>query len=206
MGELSRTLQNNEAELWCGSEDAAGPPFPQEPLEVVVRLKAEQREAEPILTTRLAVTGSTIASVSGEEGNDLVLEADRYDLGMSFYRDGARCARAAFPGRSDGRCPVPEGAHEPSAIHGHNACRITGVVSLAGDIPRGCHQDELMALVGAVQRNGLAIAPAYLILGAGRAEGETAAEEKAQCTGSDSRANQNSGRGLPSQMMKGRPS
>ena len=63
-----------------------------------------------------------------------------------------------------------------------------------------------MAVVGTKQGDGFGIAPEQPVFRAGRAEGETANEKKVLHTESDSHPGQNNGRGLPSQMMKGRPS
>ena len=145
--------------------------------------------------------------MTGKEGNDLIDEADRDGVAMAFDGDRPRRSTAILPGGCDGRGSVAQGPNVTGGVNRDDALRSAGEGGVPGQIPGRSEQDELVAGMGSGEGDGSIAAPSQFPEGGGYRRKDKAEDGKQARAGRhESRADQKRGKGLPSQIMKGRPS
>ena len=65
--QAGRRLEQQQALIGRGREEPAAAAFLHEVLVILLRLEAEQRQAEAVLAARLAVAAAAVAAVLGED-------------------------------------------------------------------------------------------------------------------------------------------
>ncbi len=206
VGELPGGLEEKETVFRGGAKDAAAAAFAEQVVFVAPRFESEEGETKAILPARLSVAAAAVAPVAGEQGDDFIPETDRDHLVVTLHRHLARRTAGLAPGRRDDGRPVAERTNETGLVHFNDPRGLAGETRLAGDIPLRRQQHQLVAVVGADQSDLPVLAPLQSVPGPDRANREAQAEDEADSWGSEAGWNQNNGSGLPSQMMKGRPS
>jgi hypothetical protein len=72
-----------ETVFGVGGKDSAAPVLVYEELVVFIRVEAEQRESEAVLTISFSVAASGVAAQFGEDRNDLIFKVDREVFGAA---------------------------------------------------------------------------------------------------------------------------
>ena len=189
-----------------GPEDSAPESFP-DVVAIPVGFKSHEGETEAVLSSDLSVATAPIASMTSEEGNDLINEADRDGVSMAFHGDRPRRSAAILPGSRDGRGSVAQGPNVTGGVNRDDAVWSAGEGGVPGQIAGRSEQDELVAGMRAGEGDGSIAAPSQFPKGGGCRREDQAEDGKQTRAGRhESKADQKSGSGLPSQMMKGRPS
>ena len=104
-----------------------------EVLVIFVRLKAEQREAEPILAAAFAVATAAVTTGLGEDRHDFVGEIDRLHHAV-FGHGNLHFALHAVDGGGNGRLPIAQRRHQAGWRHRHHIGRGHGVLGSARHI------------------------------------------------------------------------
>ena len=84
VGNLATGFQQNQAVIRCGRVGPASARLPRDHLKVGSRIEPEERKLKPVLAGRLGVAGPGVAMAAGENGHDVVGEADRLGLVKLF--------------------------------------------------------------------------------------------------------------------------
>ena len=154
------------------SEDAPTTSF-RDVIPVLPRFESEEGELKAILSSGLAMTASTIATMTRKEGDDLVGEAHRDCLVVPFNRDLSTSAGSALTGGRDESGSVAQGTQVARLVYFNNALGIAGVGCLPCQVLPGCHQDELVAGLGTGQDDRVVAAPPDFLRGYSSAQSET---------------------------------
>ena len=188
-----------------GSKDSSTEPL-SEIVPVFLGLEPHQRQAKAVLAANLPVTASPIASMAGEERHDFIDESNRNHRVVSCYVDLSLLATVTFHGRADRRRSILKGAKVSGLVDFDNTLRDGLIGGGSRQVTVGVGQNQLMPDVRPNKRDGTIFAPLGEAISIAHNGCEEEAGEQTDTGKHEDLSAQNNGSGLPSQIMKGRPS
>ena len=150
MRQLGRSFGHQHRSGRIGRKETPPAGLADQMLVILVGLEPEQREAEPVLSGRLAMAPTTVAAVLGEDGHDLVGEVQRSRLpSVDDPHRNARGGSVAGLG-GDHRLTIGHRDHPSRGIEANDARGLGRPSHLAGHIARPiqCGQQLLSGILG----------------------------------------------------------